>query len=335
MSRTLLVLAILSLPQVARADDLAVLSDKDAVAPNRLLRNFLLAEAKKAFDARLAALAQVKTPDDVQKRQAALRATFIDALGGFPDKTPLNAQVVGKESFDGYRIERVIYESRPGHHVTATLYLPAGDGPFPGVLMPIGHSVTGKAADYVQRGAILLAKNGLACLAYDPIGQGERRQLLDVMGKAAIPSSTNEHTLVGVGAMLVGEGTATYRIWDGIRSLDYLAGRPEIDAKRLGCTGCSGGGTLTSYLMALDDRIVAAAPSTASSRPSARRTPSRTSPARSRSASTTPTTSSSAPRSRHSSSPRRATSSTSAAPGRRSARRSGPTRCSACRSASI
>ena len=61
--------------------------------------------------------------------------------------------------------------------------------------------------------------------------------------------------------MLVGRSTASYRIWDGIRSLDYLATRPEIDAKKLGCTGCSGGGTLTSYLMALDDRIVAAAPS--------------------------------------------------------------------------
>ena len=67
--------------------------------------------------------------------------------------------------------------------------------------------------------------------------------------------------MVGIGSLLVGRSTATYRIWDGIRSLDYLGSRPEIDAKRLGCTGCSGGGTLTSYLMALDDRIVCAAPS--------------------------------------------------------------------------
>jgi hypothetical protein len=67
--------------------------------------------------------------------------------------------------------------------------------------------------------------------------------------------------MLGVGALLVGRGTASYRIWDGIRSLDYLASRPEVDAKRLGCTGVSGGGTLTSYLMALDERIVCAAPS--------------------------------------------------------------------------
>jgi dienelactone hydrolase len=67
--------------------------------------------------------------------------------------------------------------------------------------------------------------------------------------------------MIGVGALLVGRSTASYRIWDGIRSLDYLASRPEVDAKRLGCTGNSGGGTLTAYLMALDDRIAVAAPS--------------------------------------------------------------------------
>ena len=67
--------------------------------------------------------------------------------------------------------------------------------------------------------------------------------------------------MAGIGALLVGRSTAGYRVWDGIRGLDYLASRPEIDARRLGCTGCSGGGTLTSYLMALDERMVAAAPS--------------------------------------------------------------------------
>ena len=81
----------------------------------------------------------------------------------------------------------MIYESRPDHHVTANLYLPDGKGPFPGVLMPIGHSTNGKAADYVQRGCILLAKNGIAALAYDPIGQGERRQLLDDKRQAGHP----------------------------------------------------------------------------------------------------------------------------------------------------
>jgi len=227
----------------------------------KMLHAYLLAEAQKHFDARRAEVAELKTPADVRKRQETLRTRMIEALGGFPEKTPLNAKTVGREQRDGYRIEKVIYESRPNHHVTATLYIPDGKGPHPGCIMPIGHSSNGKAAEYIQRGSILLAKNGIACLAYDPIGQGERKQLLDEVGKSMIPNSTNEHTLVGVGALLIGQSTATYRIWDGIRSLDYLESRPEIDPKKLGCTGCSGGGTLTSYLMALDDRIACAAPS--------------------------------------------------------------------------
>jgi dienelactone hydrolase len=190
-----------------------------------------------------------------------MKARMREALGELPERTPLNPRVVGREGRDGYRIEKVIYESRPGHHVTATLYLPEGPAPSPGVLMPIGHSIEGKAAEYVQRGAILLARHGLAVLAYDPIGQGERRQLLDERGRPVLSGSTTEHTMAGVGALLVGRSTASYRVWDGMRSLDYLAGRPEIDPRRLGCTGCSGGGTETAYLMALDDRVAVAAPS--------------------------------------------------------------------------
>ncbi len=226
----------------------------------KMLHAFLLGEAKKHFDARREAIAALKTPDDIRKRQEHLKQKFIEALGGFPEKTPLNAKVVGTLKANGFRVERVIYESRPHHHVTANFYIPDGTGPFPGVLLPCGHGDTGKAAEAYQKAAILMAQNGFAVLCYDPIGQGERNQLLDKTGKPAIKGTT-EHTMVGLGALLIGQSTATYRIWDGIRSLDYLVSRPEVDAKRLGCTGNSGGGTLTAYLMALDDRIVCAAPS--------------------------------------------------------------------------
>lgn len=261
--RFLSLFIIVALASSGRAqEDLNVLkSESNGVAPRKMLYTYLQAEAQKQFDARRAAIAAIKTPQDVERRQLELRAKFINAIGGFPARTDLNARVIGAQQRDGYRVERVIYESRPQHHITASLYIPDGLPPFPGVLMPIGHSANGKAAEYVQRGSILLAKNGIAVLAYDPIGQGERSQLLNAQGKPAIAGSTSEHTMVGVGALLVGRNTASYRIWDGIRSLDYLASRPEIDAKRLGCTGCSGGGTLTSYLMSLDERMVAAAPS--------------------------------------------------------------------------
>jgi cephalosporin-C deacetylase-like acetyl esterase len=240
-------------------DDLSVLGKQRD--PRKMLYAALQKQAGEHFREREKAVAALDSPAAVARRQQELKARFIQALGGFPERTPLNPQIVGREQRDGYRIEKIIYESQPQHHVTAVLFLPDAPPPFPGVLVPCGHSANGKANDVYQRACISMAKNGMAVLCYDPIGQGERIQLLDPQGKPAIAGSTSEHSMVGVGALLVGRGTATYRIWDGIRSLDYLASRPEVDPQRLGCTGNSGGGTLTAYLMALDDRIQAAAPS--------------------------------------------------------------------------
>lgn len=229
--------------------------------PRTMLYRALERQAHELLEARRKRVAALQTPEAVRQRQTEIRGKFLEALGDLPEKTPLNARVVGNDLRDGYRVERLVYESRPGHHVTAVLYLPESDSPVPGVLVPCGHSQNGKAGETYQRICILLAKNGMAALCYDPIGQGERLQRLDDQGKAAIVGSTTEHTMAGIGSLLVGRSLASYRIWDGIRSLDYLASRPEIDPKRLGCTGNSGGGTLTAYLMALDDRIAVAAPS--------------------------------------------------------------------------
>lgn len=243
------------------ADELDVLPAAADNPPAGRLYQWMQGQAGVLFNQRRQAVAALKTPEDVKQRQVKLREQFLEALGGFPERTPLNPQVTGKIERPDYRIEKIVYESRPQHYVTACLYLPTGPGPFPGVIVPCGHSANGKAAEAYQRVCLLLVKNGVAVLCYDPIGQGERIQLLNDEGKPAIPGSVSEHTMIGVGALLVGSSCATYRIWDGIRSLDYLASRPEIDPQRLGCTGNSGGGTLTAYLMALDDRIVAAAPS--------------------------------------------------------------------------
>ncbi len=218
-------------------------------------------QAQGRFNARRQAIAAIKTPEDIARRQKELRAFFLRSLGDLPERTPLNPpHVVGTLQRDGYRIEKVIFESRPAHHVTANLYVPEGKAPFPGILLPCGHSDNGKAYEDYQRACILLAKNGMAVLCYDPIGQGERYQRLDAQGKPVIRGTT-EHTMAGIGALLVGRQLASYRIWDGLRALDYLASRPEVDPTRLGCTGNSGGGTMTAYLMALDDRIAVAAPS--------------------------------------------------------------------------
>ena len=235
-------------------------SVKDTNAPPAMLDAYLKAAAFAALDKRKADYEKVKTPEQIAAWQQQRREFFIHQLGGFPKRTPLNAKVTGTLDGDDYRVDKVVFESEPKHHVTGLLYLPKISPPYPGVLVPCGHSANGKGAETYQRISILLAKNGLAAFCYDPIGQGERAQVLKPDGKAAF-SSTTEHSLVGIGSILVGRNAATYRVWDGMRAMDYLASRKEIDPKRLGCTGNSGGGTLTSYLMALDDRIVAAAPS--------------------------------------------------------------------------
>ncbi len=233
---------------------------KGTNAPRAMLDAYLRGAAFAALDQRKLNYEKVKTPEQIAAWQQRRREFFIEQLGGFPERTPLNAKVTGTLDGGDYRVEKVIFESRPNHHVTGLLYLPKTPPPYPGVLVPCGHSANGKGAATYQHASILLARNGLAAFCYDPIGQGERAQVLKPDGKAAL-GSTTEHTLVGIGSILVGRNTATYRIWDGMRAIDYLQSRKEIDPKRIGCTGNSGGGTLTSYLMALDDRIVAAAPS--------------------------------------------------------------------------
>ncbi len=250
---TMLVLA----PPARGADDhdeLRVLEQ----AGRTLLHEQLLAEvARQSAARRLELAADLASVDALVARRERLRAQLAQMLGDLPERTPLHARTVGTIACAGYRIEKVLYESRPGHHVTANLYLPEGaKGPVPGVLVPCGHSDNGKASGPYQSVCILLALNGCAALIYDPIGQGERNQIAELKRHG-----THEHTLVGPAALLVGWNTANYRVWDGLRSMDYLANRPEVDPARLGCTGNSGGGTMTTWLMAVDERIVAAAPS--------------------------------------------------------------------------
>jgi len=225
-----------------------------------MLHAYLMDQIHLATDRRNAAYEKIKTPEQIVAYQKRMRRFFLDQLGEMPERTPLHARVVGRQDRGTYRIEKVIFESQPRHFVTAILYLPQRKPPYPGVLVSCGHSANGKARDLYQRAPIVLANHGMAALCYDPIDQGERHQLLNAGGKPVITSSTLGHTMTGVGAILLGRNTATYRIWDGMRAIDYLASRPEVDSQRIGCTGISGGGTMTSYLMALDDRIRAAAP---------------------------------------------------------------------------
>ncbi|MFO0821428.1 MAG: prolyl oligopeptidase family serine peptidase [Pirellulales bacterium] len=248
--------------------------------PSALYRR-LQRQAQSAIQARRVAVEQLKSATELAEWNQQRRAVFLEAIGGLPERTPLNAHVTRSHMGDQCRVENILFESRPHHHVTGNLYLPLTPGPHPVVLVPCGHSYNGKAADGYQRFSMLLARNGIAAFCYDPIGQGERYQTFGVddepLGKhyTGSPSSVRqldgipggprfnpveEHTLAGVSAILVGSNTAQYRIWDGMRAIDYLASRSDIDSTKIGCCGNSGGGTLTGYLMAIDDRIACAAP---------------------------------------------------------------------------
>lgn len=261
MVRTFALAFVLWSNSLLAAEDLKTLPPKiDGVEPKAMMHAYLMERVREAVDRHDATYEAIKTPEQATAYQQRMRQFFVDQLGGFPERTPLNPKVTGKQDRGVYRVEKVIFESRPRHYVTAVLYLPNTPPPHPGVLVPCGHSANGKAEGAYQRACILLVTNGFVVLCYDPIDQGERHQLLSDQGKP-LAAGTTAHSMLGVGSILLGLNTASYRVWDGMRAIDYLQSRPEVDPKRIGCTGNSGGGTLTSYLMALDDRIVCAAPS--------------------------------------------------------------------------
>jgi cephalosporin-C deacetylase-like acetyl esterase len=238
----------------------AIQQSLGGTAPDQMVNRYLEDIAFANIAQRSERYEGLETPEDIAAYQQAQYDYFVSALGGFPERTPLNARKVGEGSGEAFRYEKIIYESRPNFFVTAVLYLPVTEGPYPGVLVPCGHSNNGKAAEAYQRACILLARHGIAAFCYDPIGQGERRHYQDENGVPNV-STTVEHTIFDVGAILTGTNIAQYRIWDGMRGIDYLQSRPDIITDKIGVTGNSGGGTLSSYIMALDKRVAVAAPS--------------------------------------------------------------------------
>jgi dienelactone hydrolase len=275
--RFLLCVLPVSAASLLAAEDLSVLKPAaDNVAPGKQLELWLKNEFYRQVERRGAEFEKmIKSEAACRAWQRERREFFLRQIGGLPERTPLKARVVGTLEGKGYRVEKILFESRPGFHVTANLYLPASPPPWPAVLVPCGHSHDGKAVGQYQRASILLAKNGMAAMCYDPVGQGERYQMLDLTQERKVFEDakhvqvphpnvrflcTIEHTMMGLGCILLGGNVAQYRIWDGMRVIDYLQSRKDILADKIGCTGNSGGGTETAYLMALDNRIVAAAP---------------------------------------------------------------------------
>jgi len=228
---------------------------------SRCLPDYLSALAQAAYEKRNRDLSALRNPNDISGRQHWVRETFWKIAGGQPERTPLNARVTGQFKRPGYRLEKLVYQSRPGIFVSANLYIPSeGKPPYPGVLFQMGHYYTGKAYPSYQKCCQGLARLGYVVLAFDPMGQGERIAYPDDSGtNTRLGSVDQEHNVPGKQLLLLGDTASRYQVWDAMRSLDYLASHPAVNAERLASVGQSGGATLTMLLACVDTRLSAAA----------------------------------------------------------------------------
>ncbi|MCP4454468.1 MAG: prolyl oligopeptidase family serine peptidase, partial [Planctomycetes bacterium] len=200
--------------------------------------------------------------DDAEAYVKDVRDKIQQCFGPWPASTPLNPRITGVVERDTYRIEKLIFESRPNFLVTANLYIPKGRAfPLPGVVGTCGHSANGKASELYQGFSQGLVRQGYVVLLYDPISQGERLQYPNEALKSKIGVGVREHLYAGNQQFLVGQFIGAWRAWDGICALEYLLTRDEVDPRHIGVTGNSGGGTMTTWLCGVERRWTMAAPS--------------------------------------------------------------------------
>ncbi|MFC3767649.1 alpha/beta hydrolase [Paenibacillus sp. GCM10012303] len=227
------------------------------------LKRHVYSRSAEAFAAGDRARDEVVTLEQLERRKSRMRSAFIQSLGGLPPSDcPLDPILTGTLQRDGYTIDKVIFQSRPNHWVTANLYIPAGTGaPSAAVLHLCGHNPMAKQGDVYQIVSQHLVRAGLIVLTIDPIGQGERLSYYDRdTSDTRVAASTREHEYAGRQSLPLGDCSARYFLHDAMRAVDYLCTRPEVDPAKIGVTGCSGGGMQTSMMMLCDPRIAAAAP---------------------------------------------------------------------------
>jgi len=186
---------------------------------SRVVQEWFVDQVRQVEQRIIAGQAALKTKADAEAYVLNVQQKIRRCFGPEPERTPLNARVTKVVDREQYKIENVIFESRPGFLVTANLYLPKNrKGPFPGVVGSCGHSANGKAGDAYQPFAQTLAKLGYACLIFDPIGQGERLQYVDENWKPKRGIGVAEHLHAGNQQFLVGEFFGAWRSTSGLRA---------------------------------------------------------------------------------------------------------------------
>lgn len=228
---------------------------------HRTLYNIITNEAFRLLDERVEKVSHVQSAEDWKSYQTVIKTTLNGSLAKFK-KTPLNARTTDILERQTFTVEKVLFESHPGFYVTAGLFLPKKrQNPAPAVIYACGHTELGFRSETYQHVILNLVEKGFIVLAFDPLGQGERLQYPNSeTGKPKVGGPTKEHSYAGVQTLLTGTSLTDYFVWDGIRVLDYLETRSEVDMNRIGITGRSGGGTQTAQIAACDERIYAAAP---------------------------------------------------------------------------
>jgi len=229
-----------------------------------------VAYTKKLHDAApLQMTFRATTRAEAEAWQRGLRAKIAELVGGFPgERTPLHAQTLEVKEYPAYRREKFVFESRPGVWVLGYLLTPKAGGPFASVIAIPGHGrgvddivgidehgrdrtvKVGYAYDY----AIQIVEHGMAAVAIEPMAFGCRR---DARTKAKGLADSACQPAAGA-ALLLGQTMIGWRVYDTMRTIDWIVTRPELDAARVGCLGCSGGGTCTLFTAALDTRVRAA-----------------------------------------------------------------------------
>jgi dienelactone hydrolase len=194
------------------------------------------------------------TRKEWEERRARLRDTLFAAVGSFPDKPcPLEPKEMGVLKRQGYRIEKVVLQTRPDVWATTSVYVPEpNEGKVPAVLVVHGHWAGARRDTVVQDRCLGLVKLGFLVLAIDAFGAGER---YTKPAKGTYHGALYGSTLWPVGQTLLG-----MQVYDNRRAVDYLLTRPELDGEKLGITGASGGGNQTMYAGALDERFKAVVP---------------------------------------------------------------------------